>query len=129
MSTTDVGELFGEEGSTAQPKITRVIIVLVTGMTLTVVGMACTAVPGGLITLIAWALAEKELGKVDSGFLPIESRPSLVALRLAVLVCLALVLLLFILQGILLCSGVYFTAWTAAIEMLRPVVLQPVPPT
>ncbi|MFK7931237.1 MAG: hypothetical protein AB8H79_23845 [Myxococcota bacterium] len=122
MSDKQVGELFGERGTAAKPRVARIIVVLISGMLLTFVGMVCSAVPGGLVTLVAWALVERELGRVDSGYLPIESRPSLAALRLTVLLCLVVVLLLFIVQGVLLCNGVYFQLWTAFIELFRPMV-------
>ena len=128
MSEADVDELFGGSGSAAKPRVGRIIAVLVTGMTLTVLGMACTAVPGGLVTLVAWALAEKELGRVDSGYLPVEARPGLVTLRTIILLCLIAVLVLFIIQGALLCTGVYFQMWSAAVESLRPLVIVPEPP-
>jgi len=129
MSTSQVDELFGEGGRQARPRTTRIVVVLVTGLILTVLGMACTAVPGGLVTLISWSLVEKELDRVDSGYLALEYRPGLVLLRRLVWASLILVLGLFFIQGFLLCMGSYTTFWTWLIELARPSILQqPVPP-
>lgn len=127
MSATDIDELFGEDGSSARPRTGRIVAVLVTGLVLTVLGMACTAVPGGLVTLVAWALVEKEIDRVDSGFLALGYRPGLVTLRALVWSGLLLVLGLFILQGFLLCAGWYGSFWTYLIELLRPYVVSPPP--
>jgi hypothetical protein len=120
MSGKDVGELFGDDGTKARPRTGLVIAVLVTGLTLTVLGMACTAVPGGIVTLVSWALVEREIDRVDSGFLPLQHRPALVAVRGAVWGGLLVVLGLFVIQSILLCNGTYYSLWSAGIEMLRP---------
>mgnify|MGYP001449551137 CR=1 FL=1 len=120
MSETEVDELFGDGGRQARPKTTRIIAVLTTGVVLTVLGMACTAVPGGLITLVSWALVEKELDRVDAGYLALEHRPQLVLLRRLVWAGLMLVLALFFVQGFLLCFGWYGTFWTWLIELARP---------
>lgn len=120
MSREEVGELFGESGTSARPRTGLVIAVLVTGLTLTVLGMVCTAVPGGIVTLISWAMVEREIDRVDSGFLPLQHRPALVAVRGSVYVGLLIVLALFVVQGVLLCNGTYVALWSAAIELLRP---------
>lgn len=123
----DVDDLFGTEGDGVRPKSFRIYVVLITGLVLTVAGMACTAVPGGLLTLVAWALVEKELDRVDSGYLALDYRPGLVALRGFVWASLVLVLGLFIVQGVLLCTGWYTSFWSYLIEGLRPWVLGELP--
>ena len=120
MSHEDVGELFGEGGTKARPRTGLVIAVLITGLSLTVLGMVCTAVPGGIITLVAWAMVEREIDRVDSGFLPLQHRPALVAVRGAVWAGLLLVVGLFVIQAGLLCNGTDLALWSAGFELLRP---------
>ena len=133
MSTADVDELFGEGGRRARPRSLRVGVVLAVGLVLAILGMACTAVPGGLVCLVAWALVEREIDRVDSGYLALDYRPGLVTLRALVWASLVVVLGLFIVQGFLLCTGFYTTMWTEALDLLRVVLLpeavEPVPPT
>lgn len=127
----DVDELFGEGGSGARPRTRLIALVLGSGLLLALLGMTCTAVPGGLITLVAWALVEKELDRVDSGYLALDYRPGLVTLRAFVWASLLLVMGLFIIQGVLLCTGWYTSFWSSMIESLRPFVLPdaPIQPT
>lgn len=128
MSAPGVDELFGEGGKAARPRTGRVIAVLVTGLVMTLLGMACTAVPGGLVTLVAWYLVQKEVDRVDSGFLPLEYRPRLSLLRTIVWASLFLVVLLFFVQTVLLFNGVYFALWSQAIELFRPLATEGLPP-
>jgi hypothetical protein len=118
-----VDELFGEEGSAAGPRVRTILALLGTGLVLSLLGMACTAVPGGLVVLVAWSMVEKDLDRVDSGYLALEHRPTLSAVRRAVYAGLVLVVLLFLAQTVLLCTGVYYDLWSAGVEMLRPVAL------
>lgn len=127
MSGENVEELFGEGGRASKPRTGRVVAVLATGLLLTLLGMACTAVPGGLVTLVAWYLIEKEVDRVDSGFLPLEYRPRLVTLRAVVWASLFLVVVLFLVQTVLLFNGVYYALWSAAIELFRPLATEGVP--
>lgn len=123
--STDVDELFGDGGRKARPKTTRIVVVLVVGLVMTVLGMACTAVPGGLVTLVSWALVEKELDRVDAGYLALEHRRQLVLLRQLVWAGLLMVLALFFVQGFLLCFGWYGTFWTEILELARPSFVEP----
>ena len=127
---SDVDELFGEGGKRARPKTGLILVVLITGLVMALLGMACTAVPGGLVTLVAWALVERELGRVDSGYFALEHRPHLATLRALIWAALLLVLGLFVIQGFLLCNGWYTWFWSSLIELARPLVLTdpPTPP-
>ena len=115
----DVDELF-EGGRAAEPRVKWVLGVLVTGLLLTLLGMACTAVPGGLVTLAGWNALQKEIDRVDSGYLPIEHRPLLQKLQVLAWASLGIVVACFIVQGVLLCTGFYTSLWGMALEALRP---------
>jgi hypothetical protein len=73
--------------------------------------MACTAVPGGVMVLLAWMLAEKEVDRIDSGYLPDTARPAVSTARAATLLGVFAVIVLFALQGLLFCSGAYDGLW------------------
>lgn len=126
--SAEVDELF-EGGRAARPRYALALTVLGTGILLTVVGLACSAVPGGLITLAGYFVVQKEIDRVDSGYLAIEHRPALLRLRLLAWSCLGLVIAAFIVQGVLLCTGFYVDLWAGALELLRPLVeSEPVSP-
>jgi hypothetical protein len=116
----EVEELF-EGGSAARPRWGFALGVLGAGVALTLLGLACSSVPGGLVTLWGYFVVEKEIDRVDTGYLPVEDRPALLRLRALAWACLALVLGTFVIQGVLLCSGAYVPLWAAAIELLRPI--------
>ncbi|TVQ91865.1 MAG: hypothetical protein EA397_08155 [Deltaproteobacteria bacterium] len=115
----DVEELF-EGGRAAEPRVKWVLGVLISGLVLTLLGMACTAVPGGLVTLAGWNALQKEIDRVDSGYLPIEHRPMLQRLQILAWASLGIVVACFIAQGVLLCLGFYTTLWGLALEALGP---------
>jgi hypothetical protein len=49
---------------------------------LNLLGIACfTGVPGAILTLLAWQLADEELARVDSGALPADRRAPVRGLR------------------------------------------------
>lgn len=118
-----VDELFGEAGDAARPRTTWILALLIGGVLLALAGMACTAVPGGLLVLGAWAMVEKDLDRVDAGYLALDHRPTLSTLRSAVWGGLALVVILFVAQSVLLCTGFYFQFWATLIESMRPLAL------
>ena len=124
--SADVEELF-EGGRAARPRFALALAILGIGVVTTLLGMACTAVPGGLITLAGYFVVQKEIDRVDSGYLAVEHRPALLRLRLLAWFCLGTVIALFIVQGVLLCSGVYTALWAGALESLRPFVEAPAP--
>lgn len=119
----DVDELF-EGGRAAQPRWGLALGLLGGGLALTLLGLVCSAVPGGLVTLWGHFVVEKEIDRVDSGYLPVEHRPLLLRLRLASWAALALVFGAFVIQGVLLCSGAYVPLWASALELLRPLAEQ-----
>ena len=71
--------------------------------------VCCTSVPGAGLTLAAWALADSELARVESGHLPVEVAPELNRLKRFSLVLLVVCGLSFVLQAVLLTNGTYET--------------------
>lgn len=114
----DVDELFG--GGTGQPTPrTRLVIgLLVAGVLLAILGMVCSAAPGGLMVLVAWMVVEKELDRVETGYLPPEVLPELRGAQRLVWVGVGLVIALFVAQALLFCSGFYTNLWEGALQSL-----------
>ena len=113
-----VDELFGEGATKVAPKTRLIITLLGLGCALTVLGLACSSVPGGLIVLWAWTLMEKEIDRVESGYLPEDSLPALRRLKGVVWLTLGLVVVVFMIQSALLFNGFYFFLWGSAIEWI-----------
>lgn len=107
----EVDELFGEGEGAPTPRSGLVWTLLVSGLLLAVVGLLCSAAPGGILVLVAWMLVEKEMDRVENGYLPAESRPIVARLRTATYVGLLLVVVLFVVQGWLFCTGFYERLW------------------
>jgi hypothetical protein len=118
----ELEELFGGGHGSPQPRTRRVLVTLVVGLVLTGLGMVCSAVPGGVLVLISWMFVEKELDRVESGYLPVEHRAPLQRLRAGVFGGLMLVVVLFITQLVLLCTGFYEGLWTLFLSILYSLV-------
>ena len=118
--TSKVEELFGEEGQTVRANIRGIITLLVSGVLLALFGLACSSVPGGLIVLWAWSLTEKEIDRVDSGYLPEDTLPSLRVLKGFVWASLVVILIIFVGQTILLFSGFYVAFWGEIVQSFAP---------
>ncbi len=114
---SDLEELFGEGAGAPAPRTTLVASLLLFGLTLAIAGMACTAAPGGLLVLAGWMVVEKELDRIDSGYLPTDARPHVLRLRLFAYAAVLLVIGLFIAQGVLFCFGGYDMLWLGMLEM------------
>lgn len=104
---SELDELFGDGAGRPRPRTLLIGGLLTSGLALTVLGMACIAAPGGILVLLAWMHVEKDQERVDSGYLPESDRPSVERLRRFTYAGLVMVVGLFALQAILLCSGVY----------------------
>lgn len=115
MSHDEIDELFGEGDGAPSPRTGAVLGLLGGGLFLGIVGLACTSVPGGLMVLAAWMLVEKEMDRIDSGYLPGDARVVVGRLQLAAYVSVLVVILLFVAQAWLFCSGAYDVIWS---EML-----------
>jgi hypothetical protein len=107
----EIEELFGTEGGQPQPRRGLVLGLLSTGLVLAILGMGCSAAPGGALVLAAWVVAEKEVDRVESGYLPWDLRAEVRRLYQLTLSGVVAVLLLFVVQGWLLYIGFYDTLW------------------
>lgn len=116
----NVDELFGEGAGAPKPRTVLIVSLLVGGLLLSFLGLACcTTAPGGAIVLVAWAVVEKEMSRVESGYLPEEFRRYVGRLRLFTWASVLVVIGLFVTQLILLAVGAYDELWFAALEMMR----------
>jgi hypothetical protein len=68
------------------------------------------------MVLLAWMLAEKEVDRVDSGYLPADARPVVNLLQTACYVGVLLVVALFVAQAYLFCSGFYDDLWSSMLS-------------
>ena len=114
----EVDELFGTEGGQPKPRRRLILILLVTGLLLATLGMVCTAAPGGLLVLGAWVVVEKEMDRVESGYLPTDVRGDVRRLHQVTLAGVLTVLVLFMVQAWLLYEGFYEALWGWAIQSL-----------
>lgn len=112
-----VDELFGDAHAPT-PRRGLVLVLLGTGLLLSVFGLACTSVPGGLIVLAAWGVVDKESERVASGYLPEAAGTEVRRLRQAVLLGLGFVLVLFLVQAWLLGVGFYEQVWGLVVAVL-----------
>lgn len=81
------------------PRIRRILLV---ALPLDLLGIPCfTGVPGAILTLWAWQLADEELARVESGALPVALRPDVVRIRAQAFGLLVFVLLSLVAQMIL----------------------------
>lgn len=103
----DLEELFGEGEGTPEPRVGTAIALAVLGVVAAVVGMACLSAPGGVIVLAGLWWIERELDRVDNGYLPADARPAVERARRIVLACLGIVIVLFFVQATLYCTGFY----------------------
>jgi hypothetical protein len=112
-----VDELFGAIGGEPEPRWTLVTGLLISGLLLSLFGMACTAVPGGLVVLAAWMVADADHERLQTGYLPADTAGDVRRLRGFALAGLLVVLLLFVAQMLLLYFGFYDTFWGLLIQL------------
>lgn len=112
----DVEELFGEGGGAPTARTPLVWVLLLVGIVTAVLGMFCTAAPGAVLVLLAWFVVEKEVDRIDSGYLPASARPSVRRARLATLAGVLMVIALLIAQTFLVGLNVYELVWNPVLE-------------
>ncbi len=78
--------------------------------------LCCTSVPGAVLTLVAWSVADGELARVGSGDLPLDEAPRLSRYKRISLAALVFCVLSFLLQIILLSNGTY-RAWLLELDL------------
>ena len=118
-----VDELFAGGQLRTEPRQRLIATLLIVGVTLSVLGLCCTSVPGGLLTLGSWSVLETELARVHSGFLSATHEPMLLQLRRLVNGALLLTIILFLIQGALLCQGSYEIFWGKVLQLAPMLIL------
>jgi len=113
----DVDELFGDGEGVPTPRTGAILGLLLGGLAVAVAGLACTAVPGGVLVLLGWMLVEKEMDRIDSGYLPDAARRPVARLKLVAYGAVGLIIALFLLQAYLFCSGAYDALWGSLLEL------------
>jgi hypothetical protein len=124
----DLDELFGAGGGRPRPRSALIGTLVAVGLFLAVIGMACISAPGGILVLTAWMFVEKDLDRLDNGYLPESDRELVETLRSVTYASLLLVVVLFVLQGLLLCNGfydflldqVYIPWWRSLFQAVEP---------
>lgn len=78
-----VDDLFSSEAPARVPDGTRrVTTILGVAFVLNALGITCfTGVPGAILTLVGWHLADEEVSKIDNGVVPKERMPRARGLR------------------------------------------------
>lgn len=113
----ELDELFGEREDAPRARTGRVWGLLAVGLVLAGLGLLCSSAPGGILVLVAWMLVEKEMDRVENGYLPADQRPVVVRARAAAVAGLALSVAIFVLQGLLFCNGWYEVFWPSALDL------------
>ncbi len=121
MAERAVDELFGAEGSALEPSLGGPIALIVAGLDLAVLGMACTAAPGGLVVLLGWLLLEREQRRLDAGALAPEHATAIARALRASYAAVALCVVMFAVQLLLYCSGAYEALWGRLFAFIRAV--------
>ncbi|MEZ4235099.1 MAG: hypothetical protein R3F59_02840 [Myxococcota bacterium] len=114
----EVDELFGEGGGAVRPRYGLIIGLLVVGVLLGVFGMACTPAAGALFVLLALYVADKEVARVESGYLPVGEQRRARRIRNLVVAGVVALVGLFALQLVLLSAGVYDNPWEGVLQRL-----------
>lgn len=116
MSDREVDELFSEEGGQPEPQTGLIVALLLSGVLLSLFGLACTAVPGALIVLLGWYHVDRDLDRLDNGYLPASAGARVRRLQQASWASLGIVLITFGLQAWFLAIGLYDALWGAAVQ-------------
>lgn len=104
-----VDRLFGGTAPDLAPPRTRLLWSLVAvALLLDVAGtVSCTSVPGAVVTMAAWRLADEELNRARRAERPAPDLVTLARLRLGTAVLLGVVGVLLVVQAYLLATGFY----------------------
>jgi hypothetical protein len=124
--SADLDELFGGGGQ-AEARTRLVYSLVAFGLIFTLLGLACTTAPGGLMVLVAWVIIDKESSRIESGYLPTDLQPQVDRARKWTYLALLGVIALFMLQLILLCQGFYEWFWGALLQLLVPLIIDASP--
>lgn len=108
-----VDELFGEGQGAPQPRISLVLILMGSGLLLMVLGLGCSMLPGAALVMVSWLTIEKEMDRVENGYLPLDARPVVVRMRNATRAVVLATVILLVVQIVLVQSGLYDPAISA----------------
>lgn len=103
----EVDELFGGGEGAAEPDVTTALALAALGVFGAILGMGCIAAPGALVVLIGLWRIEKELDRVENGFLDVSARPVVLRARRWIFAALAAVIGLLFVQVVLYFMGFY----------------------
>jgi len=115
MDDPNLDELFGGGTGQAEPRARLVMGLLAGGVTLAALGMLCSAVPGGIIVLIAWHQLERESERLEAGYLAQSAAPVILKMQAMTYFSVTLVTFLFVAQAFLFAMGFYDSLWQAMI--------------
>ncbi len=102
-----------------QDRVVRVGALLALAAPLNLCSIACfTGVPGAVLTLVAWHLADEDLARVETGALPPERRDRIVALRRIAFVQMGVCSVLLLVQVALFMLGAYGALLQGALVLL-----------
>ncbi len=118
-----VDDLFAPEplpgGPPAAPpvdRLRRVRVILGVALPLNLFGIFCfTGVPGAILSLVAWQLADEEVARAEAGVLPKEQLPRARRARNFAFGQLTFVMLSLAAQLVLFSAGVYDALFEAAV--------------
>lgn len=127
-ASAEVDELFGEGGGAPKPRYAVAVVFLIAGLLLAVVGLPCSTAPGGALVLLAWLVVEKDIDRLESGYLPSDAGRGLSALRIVVRLGVIAVIVLTAIQGVLVCGLFYPDGWGSFLFWLMGIELAPAAP-
>ena len=82
-------------------------------------GLACTVLPGGMLILLSYHYADREIERVNSGYLGEEHRPVVRLLQLLTRIAVLMVLVIAVIQAVLALDGTYDLLWGTMFTILR----------
>lgn len=113
----EVDELFGAGAGQAKPRTGLITALVFAGLATSVLGLACSALPGVLMLLAAGSIAETETDRVQSGYLSAESSGRVRLLRYLAWSGVACGLLVLITQSVVLMyTDVYEVLWGTFVD-------------
>ena len=105
--TGRVDRLFGGK-PVGESQVRRATILLAIAVPLDVLGLVtCTSVPGALLTLAAWQLAEADMKRIEAGELSVEHAPAIARVKQIAFWAMGACILGFGLQLVPLSTGTY----------------------
>ncbi len=115
---SDVDALFGRGEAAPKPRTGLVVAMVLGGLVLAGVGLACSVIPGVGLVAWGWNVAEVDWARVNSGYYAADQRSRAMGGRVvAVLALLASFGLVFV-QLWLLSQGVYHALWGLLVAQL-----------